>query len=228
MCDRASSATSGLNLEDVARDLTAENDKRRRTWAKRASSYDASIGFFERRVFGTSHRAWACSRANGRTLEVAVGTGLNLALYPPSVALTAVDLSIDMLRIAARRARAEGVEVELGQADAHALPFDDGSFDTVVCTYSLCNILDADRAIGEMRRVTRPGGRIILVDHIRSAVRPLLWLQKAIEFVTLRAEGERMTRRPRDNVAAADLDIVERDRLGLGGMVERLVALKTR
>ena len=207
-----------------ASDLASENDKRRRAWAKRASSYDRSIGFFERRVFGAEHRSWACAEAQNETLEVAVGTGLNLPLYDADVRLTGIDLSPEMLSIAKQRAAESGQAVDLREADAHQLPFADASFDTVVCTYSLCNIPDPYRAVGEMKRVLRPGGRLILVDHIRSSAKPVLWLQKLIEFFSKRIEGEHMTRRPLNQVKMHGFTVTERERFGPGGVVERLVA----
>ncbi len=211
-----------MTPDEISTDLEADNAKLRRAWAKRARTYDKTIGFFERRVFGTSHRAWACSRARGDTLEVAIGTGLNVPLYDASVRLTGIDLSREMLEIAERRTGERSVD--LREADAHVLPFGDASFDSVVCTYSLCNIPDPHRAVGEMKRVLRPGGRLILVDHIRSSVKPLLWLQRTIEFFSVRTEGEHMTRRPLEQVKQHGFVITERDRLGPGGVVERLVA----
>lgn len=207
-------------------DLERKNEKVRRSWAKQARKYDKSMGFFERRIFGQQHRDWACSRATGRILEVAVGTGLNLSRYPEGLHVTGIDLSPEMLAIARKRAADEGTNVTLREGDAHALPFPDASFDSVVCTYSLCNIPDTSRALGEMKRVLRPGGKAILVDHIGSSVKPFFWVQKLVEFFSLRFEGEHMTRRPLEHVEAAGFEVVERDRLGLGGVVERLVALK--
>ncbi|MGH2825995.1 MAG: class I SAM-dependent methyltransferase [Actinomycetota bacterium] len=204
-------------------ELERRNDKVRRSWAKRAAQYDKSIGFFERRVFGSEHREWACSRATGKTLEVAVGTGLNLTHYPDDVRLTGIDLSPEMLTIARDRAASLGRKADLKRGDAHELPFEDASFDTVVCTYSLCNIPDASRSVGEMKRVVRPDGRLVLVDHIRSAVKPIFWFRKAIEFFTRRLEGEHMTRRPLEQVEAEGFEIQERDRLR-AGVIERLVA----
>ena len=206
--------------------LTKANERVRRAWAKRATGYDRSIGFFERRVFGTDHRAWACSRASGETLEIAVGTGLNLAHYPTGVRLSAIDLSPEMLKIAKERAAELGLEVKLQEADAQKLPFDDASFDTVVCTYSLCNIPDPHLAVGEMKRVLRADGRLVLVDHIRSSASGVLWAQKAVEFVTKRLEGEHMTRRPLRQVEDHGLEIMERERMGRAEVVERLVAVK--
>lgn len=206
--------------------LRKRTDKVRRSWAKQARRYDKSIGFFERRVFGRSHRPWACSRASGDVLEVAVGTALNLPHYRQDARITGLDLSAEMLQIARRRARDLRREVKLREGDAHDLPFPDASFDTVVCTYSLCNIPEPRRAVSEMNRVLRPGGKLILVDHIRSDVKPVFWFQRFVEFFSMRLEGEHMTRRPVEFVEASSFHIIERERLGPAGVVERLVAVK--
>jgi ubiquinone/menaquinone biosynthesis C-methylase UbiE len=105
------------------------------------------------------------------------------------------------------------------------LPFEDDSFDTVVCTYSLCNIPDPRQAVTEMRRVLHPQGRLVLVDHIRSSVRPIYWLQKLLEVATVRIDGDRITRRRADIVEQLGFKIIERDRFRWG-IVERLVAVK--
>ena len=199
---------------------------RRKAWAKMAPKYDKQIGFFERRVFGPSHRLWACSKAEGSTLEVAVGTGLNLAHYPTGISLTGLDLSAEMLAIAKQRAEEHGLQIQLEQGDAQALPYPADHFDTVLCTYSLCNIPDEARAVAEMKRVLKPGGRLILVDHIRSAVKPIYWGQKIVELFSVRIDGDHMTRRPLEQVKEEGFEVVERERYGLGAMVERLVAVK--
>jgi len=213
---------STLDQQELAR----RNDKVRRSWAKQAPRYDKSIGFFERRVLGRKHRPWACSHASGDVLEVAVGTGLNLPHYSDDLRVTGLDLSPEMLEIARHRARNLGREVDLREGDAHQLPFADASFDTIVCTYSLCNIPDPARALSEMKRVLRANGKLILVDHIRSSSRPVFWFQKVIEFFSMRLEGEHMTRRPLEHVKAEGFDVIENDRLRPAGIVERVVAVK--
>jgi ubiquinone/menaquinone biosynthesis C-methylase UbiE len=145
-------------------------DVKRRLYAKEAPTYDREADLIERWLFGTEHRGWACSKATGDTLEVAIGTGLNLPHYPPDVRLTGVDLSPEMLALAEARAKEVGRTIRLTEGDADDLPFADSSFDTAVCTYALCSVRDDARAISEMHRVLRAGGRLILVDHIRSSI----------------------------------------------------------
>jgi ubiquinone/menaquinone biosynthesis C-methylase UbiE len=198
---------------------------KRRLYAKEAPTYDREADFTERWLFGTAHRAWACSRATGDTLEVAIGTGLNLPHYPLDVRLTGVDLSLDMLALAWARAKKMGRPIGLTEGDAEHLPFADRSFDTVVCTYALCSVRDDATAISEMHRVLRPGGRLILLDHIRSSIPPIFWLQWLYEFIPRRTKGEYSTRRPSIHVMAGDFRMEARDRLR-AGIIERLVAVK--
>jgi ubiquinone/menaquinone biosynthesis C-methylase UbiE len=195
-----------------------------RYWDRKAATYDAEMAVWDRRLFGDS-RAWACGQAAGDVLEVAVGTGLNLSSYPAGITLTGLDLSAGMLDIARDRARRLGREVTLREGSAHELPFADASFDTVVCTFGLCAIPDHATAVGEMTRVLRPGGRLILVDHVASsswAVRAVQWL---LELATVPLAGEHFRRRPLTEVEARGLPIDRRERFKLG-LVERLVARK--
>ncbi len=106
----------------------AHRDRWRRYWDKHSASYDKDMRFFDRVLFGDS-RAWICLQATGNTLEVAIGTGLNLPLYPPGIRLTGIDYSPAMLAIAKQRAQELGRDVDLREADAHALPFPDASLE---------------------------------------------------------------------------------------------------
>jgi ubiquinone/menaquinone biosynthesis C-methylase UbiE len=170
-------------------------------------------------------RQWVCSRAQGEVLEVAIGTGRNLTFYPAGVRLTGIDLSPAMLERARERAGELGMEVDLREGDAQDLPFPGGSFDTVVCTLSLCNVPDDRRAVAEMKRVLRPGGRLLLLDHIRAASGLGRAVQKALEFVWVRLEGEHLLRRPLEHAKAEGLRIEERERYKRG-IVERVSARK--
>lgn len=130
-------------------------------------------------------------------LEVAVGTGRNLPYYGPAVtSLTGIDLSPGMLAVARGRARELGRDADLQVGNAQSLDFGDAAFDTVVCTISLCNIPDDRAAVAEMYRVLRPGGRLVLLDHVASDRWWMLIAQKLLEQVTRRVNGDYQTRRP--------------------------------
>jgi ubiquinone/menaquinone biosynthesis C-methylase UbiE len=198
--------------------------KVRRVYEQMARRYDKDIQFWERLQFAGG-REWVTSRARGRVLEVAVGTGRNLPLYPPGVTITGVELSPAMLALARRRAADHGVEADLREADAQALPFDDASFDTAVCTLSLCTIPGPAATIAEMRRVLRPGGLLLLLDHIGSNWWPIWAVQWLAEQVTARGAGEYQTRRQLPLVRAAGFEILETMR-NKAGTVERIAARK--
>lgn len=202
----------------------AAQDRLRRYWDRHAGSYDRQMGFWDRHAFGAS-RDWVCSKATGEVLEVAVGTGLNLARYPREVRLTGVEFSPAMLALARRRAADLGLPVDLRAGDAQALEFPDASFDTVVATLSLCAIADDRRAVTEMVRVLRPGGLLLLLDHVAAAGWPARSLQRLVELVSVPVGGEHFRRRPIRYVEAAGLAVEAHDRFGLG-IVERLAARK--
>jgi ubiquinone/menaquinone biosynthesis C-methylase UbiE len=208
----------------MSKTVSEETERLKRLWEKQAPRYDRSIALWERILFGDG-RQWVCSRAQGEVLEAAIGTGRNLAFYPAGVRLTGIDLSPAMLERARERAGELGVEVDLREGDAQDLPFPDGSFDTVVCTLSLCNVPDDRRAVAEMKRVLRPGGRLLLLDHIRADSRPVRAVQKALEVVWVRLEGEHLLRRPLEHTRAEGLRIEEQERFKRG-IVERVSARK--
>jgi ubiquinone/menaquinone biosynthesis C-methylase UbiE len=198
--------------------------KQKQIWDKSAPGYDKQIAFFEKTWFGGG-REWLGERAQGRVLEVAIGTGRNLFHYPADAAVTGIELSPAMLALARQRAAGLGRDVDFQEGDAERLPFDDGSFDTVVCALSLCTIPNPATAIGEMKRVLVPGGRLLLLDHIGSTWLPVYAAQWLLERVTIAAAGEHFTRRQLPLVQAAGFQVVETERLK-AGTVERIHAVK--
>jgi len=182
------------------------------------------MALMEKLLFGDG-RAWVCAQATGDVLEVAVGTGRNLSFYAEGIRLTGIELSQEMLTIARRRAATLGREVDFQQGDAQALPFPDAAFDTVVCTFSLCSIPDDRKAVAEMKRVLRPGGRLLLVDHVPSTVRLWRHIQWLLEQGTVRLEGEHLLRRPLEHVLAEGFEIERAERFK-AGIVERISARK--
>ncbi|MEE6281397.1 class I SAM-dependent methyltransferase [Georgenia sunbinii] len=191
-------------------------------WDGLADSYDQRSAAVERRYLAASRR-WVCRRATGDTLELAVGTGLNLPHYPPDVSLTAVDWSERMVAETARRAGTLSLPVTVQRADAARLPFGDRQFDTVVATFALCCVPDERAVIGEAARVLRPGGRLLLADHVVASQLLLRGLQHVAELVTVLWQGEHLTRRPLPVVRQLGLEIVETERLSHGA-IERVHA----
>lgn len=128
------------------------------------------------RMTATSERAGLAAQrrrllrdARGRVLEVGAGTGINLDHYPDGVEdLVLVEPERAMARKLRGRLRQLGRTAEIVEGDAAALPFPDDSFDTVVCTLVLCSIPDPRRALDELRRVLRPGGSLLFLEHVRS------------------------------------------------------------
>jgi ubiquinone/menaquinone biosynthesis C-methylase UbiE len=196
----------------------------RRYWDKHARTYDKQTAFWERRLFGDG-RQWVCTQASGDVLEVAIGTGRNLPYYPEGIRLTGIEFSPAMLELARRQAQQLDVEVDLRLGDAQALDLPDASFDTVVCTLSLCAIADERRAVAEMKRVLRPGGQLLLLDHVAAAPRWVRAIQWLLEQLTRPLGGEHLLRRPLLQVQAEGFQIERRERAKLG-IVERLTARK--
>ncbi|MFD3263420.1 class I SAM-dependent methyltransferase [Phenylobacterium ferrooxidans] len=112
-------------------------------------------------------RAKIVPRASGRVLELGIGMGLNLAFYNPAAVTTVVgvDPSPELLALAEAAPRAPGLAVEVAEGTAEALPFEDGSFDTVVCTFTLCSVHTPAAALTEARRVLKPGGEFLFCEH---------------------------------------------------------------
>jgi ubiquinone/menaquinone biosynthesis C-methylase UbiE len=203
---------------------SARRARWRRYWDKHSTTYDREMRFLDRTLFGDT-RNWICRQARGEVLEVAIGTGLNLEHYPADVALTGIELSPDMLAIARRRADDLDRPVDLRVGDAEALGIASATFDTVVCTFSLCAIPDHQKALAEMARVLRPGGVLLLADHVASSAPVLRAGQRVLELVTVPLGGEHFSRRPIVHVRATGFRIERHDRFA-AGIVERLAARK--
>ncbi len=192
-----------------------ETERVRRTYDRIAEQYDRSDRS-ERILFGSGVRS-ICGDARGDVLEVAIGSGRSLPYYGDDVRLTGIDLSNGMLAIARRRAAELGLDVDLRVGDAQALEFPRDSFDTVVCVFAVCTIPDDRRALEEAHRVLRPGGRLLLAEHVRSPNTVVRLLQRLAEPILFRLAGDHLLRDPLDHLAGAGFEPerVERSRLGL-------------
>ena len=202
----------------------SESQRVRDIFEREAPKYDRQISFFEKILFGGG-REWVCSQAKGEVLEIAAGTGRNLSFYPPSVRLTMTEFTPAMLEIARRRQSELGREAKLREGDAEQLEFPDESFDTVVCTLGLCTIPDDRAAVREVRRVLRPAGRFLLLEHVRSPSRAVRAVQRLLDPLFVRFEGDHIVREPLEHLRAEGFAVerLERSKLGI---VERVAARK--
>ncbi len=194
------------------------------TFDRIAAPYDRGMAPLEKRWLGEM-RARLLHEAKGRVLEIGVGTGANLPFYSPATCLTAIDESVDMLAVAARRTAGLRACVHLSQMDVESLAFPTSSFDTIVTSLVLCSVVDQRRALGELGRVLhRPGGLLLLLEHMRPQIRPLAWLVDLVNVPWYALNGRcNLNRRTQHAIASAGFE-VEHVESKLGGLLRLIVA----
>ncbi|EFH82419.1 class I SAM-dependent methyltransferase [Ktedonobacter racemifer] len=149
--------------------------------------------YYERMSQGTVEKTYMeplrkkiVGQAAGLVLEVGAGNGLNFACYDPEFVerVEATELDNSMLSYARARAQSAPVSVTLTQANVEQLPFADAYFDCIVCTLVFCSVNDPLRGLQEMRRVLKPGGQLLMIEHVRAQKRMLALLQDLITPLT--------------------------------------------
>jgi ubiquinone/menaquinone biosynthesis C-methylase UbiE len=194
------------------------------TFDRIAAPYDRGMAPLEK-WWLRQMRAELLPYARGRVLEIGVGTGANLPFYPPVTCLTAIDESVDMLAVAARRTAVLGARVYLSQMNVESLAFPTGNFDTIVTSLVLCSVVNQRRALSELRRVLhRPGGRLLLLEHMRPRVRPLAWLVDLVNVPWYAFNGRCNLNRKTQHAIVSTGFQVERVESRLGGLLRLVVA----
>jgi ubiquinone/menaquinone biosynthesis C-methylase UbiE len=142
------------------------------------------------RPFVARHRRELLAHAGGNILEIGFGTGLNLPFYPPHVRkLTTVDPNVGMYRRARRRIKQAGIEVDRRPLGGEQLPFEGGTFDCVVSTFTLCSIEEVAGALREVYRVLKPGGKFLFLEHGLSPEPKVQKWQRRLNWLQMRLAG---------------------------------------
>ena len=160
-------------------DITNENVEA--AYARWAPVYDAAFTLVMNP--GRKAAAAAVNRLGGRVLDVGVGTGLELPMFDSNVRVVGVDLSEPMLEIARKRVARQNLSnvEDLRVMDAMNLQFADGAFDVVVSPFVITTVPDPHRTLDEMARVLRPGGEIVIVNHIGADGGPIAAIEALME-----------------------------------------------
>lgn len=189
------------------------SNRTRRRYDRNAFFYDFLEAPLERLRFRPWRKRLTDAVSGIRALEVGVGTGKNLPFYPPEVEITAIDFSPRMLRRARKRMEQLGIEAELFEMDIQQLDFAGATFDTVFATFVFCSVPDPVAGFKELHRVCKPGGRMVLIEHMRPENPVMGLLFDVFNPMVVRMTGANINRRTMHNIRSAGWRIDKEERL---------------
>jgi phosphatidylethanolamine/phosphatidyl-N-methylethanolamine N-methyltransferase len=191
--------------------MKSETSSIKQRYDRIAPYFDAMEGMMEKLLFGTwRQRIW--SRVEpGKVLEAGVGTGKNFPYYPATAEITAIDFSAKMLNRARRKAEKQKLRADLRLMDVERLDFPDHSFDTAIATFVFCSVPSPVQGLQELHRVLKPGGRLLLLEHVLSAKPWLAALMNLCNPLVVAAMGANINRDTVQNVRLAGFDEVHVD-----------------
>jgi ubiquinone/menaquinone biosynthesis C-methylase UbiE len=187
--------------------INKPSKRTQRRYDRLAFAYDTMEAPLERFRFA-GWRQRLRNRITGPTaLEVGVGTGKNFSYYPSGVQVVGVDLSPRMLMRARRKATKLDLDIDLREMDVQSLDFPDHCFDTVFATFVFCSVPDPVDGLRELRRVCRPSGRLLLLEHMRPENVVLGLIFDALNPIVVRMMGANINRRTMDNLRSSGWNV---------------------
>lgn len=182
--------------------MSASGDKIRQRYDRLAPWFDSLEGFLEGLIFRRLRkRLWALADGE-HILEVGVGTGKNFAFYPDQARMTAIDFSPKMLEQAKRKRERKQLDVHLDLMDVQSLAYADNSFDTVIASFVFCSVPQPRKGLKEIYRVLKPGGQLLLLEHVLSSNKVMAKLMNLLNPLIVRLVGANINRQTVKNVQA--------------------------
>lgn len=189
--------------------------------------YDRIAPLFDRmdQMVDESQREQLIRAAQGEVLEVGVGTGANLPYYSEGTHVVGIDFSPRMLSYASKRVHESQATIQLLQMDVQHLDFADNTFDTVVSTCVFCSVPNPIVGLQEIRRVLKPDGHLLMLEHMLSDHLPLAAMLHVMNPVVVRMTGANVNRRTMDNLSAAGFSIKDVKLVAFSDIFRRIDAV---
>ena len=182
--------------------MTINGDDIRRRYDRLAPWFDSLEGFLEGLLFRRLRKKLWAQAQGEHLLEVGVGTGKNFGFYPEDARITAIDFSPNMLKQAERKRERKQLAVDLALMDVQSLCYADNSFDTVIASFVFCSVPKPRKGLKEIYRVLKPGGQLLLLEHVLSSNRVLAFVMNLLNPLVVRLLGANINRETLKNVQA--------------------------
>ena len=205
--------------------MSVSGDDIRRRYDRLAPWFDGLEGFLEGLIFRRLRKKlWSLAKGE-HILEVGVGTGKNFSFYPEHVRMTAIDFSPKMLEQAKQKKERKQLDVHLDLMDVERLYFADNSFDTVVASFVFCSVPHPRKGLKELYRVLKPGGQLILLEHVLSSNKVMATMMNWLNPLVVRLFGANINRQTVKNVQACSFRSIYIDPIS-SDMIKLIRAVK--